>query len=112
MAVVTIIREIVRAGIRINKRYKYLNINDKFIRKYVPPGYRTRATRFARAGELIGIGVPIYNAIEQHFRDGKKQIPGKYNKFKQTRNYMEQSSSRRFKRRYCKPRYRNTTQRY
>ncbi len=91
MAVVTIIREIVRTGIRLNQKYKYLNLNDKFIRKYVPPGYRTRATRLARIGEGVALGLPIYEAIESGLA-GKVPYSSP-SQFRQKRNRMEQSFS-------------------
>ncbi len=108
MAVVTIIREIVRTAIRINKKYKYLNINDKFIRKYVPPGYRQQATRLARIGEGVALGIPIYEAIESGLRPTRNPS---YRQNRQTRDNMEFPSTRRqfYKKRYnryrrCYPR--------
>ncbi len=101
MAVVTIIREIVRTGIRLNRRYKYLNINDKFIRKYVPPQHRQTATRIVRIGEGVALGLPIYEAIESGLDDKKIQSPSS-RKFRQKRTNMVQSRTKR-KYNYCYP---------
>ncbi len=94
MALVTIIKEIVKVGIKLNRKYKYLNVNDKFIRKYVPPGYRKSATRAIRIGEGIAIGFPIYEAIESGLRKTQNAVPYQN---RQTRKYMESPRSGRFK---------------
>ncbi len=106
MALVAIIREIVRGGIYLSRRYKYLNPTDKFIRKFVPPGYRKTATRFARAGEIITTGGIIYEGItgENIGFGPQRKSPRQYYQKRQTRNNMVQSRSRRRNSEYCYPR--------
>ncbi len=50
---------------RLSVKYKYLNPTDKFIRKYVPPNYRGKATRIARYGEIATTGGVIYDVISE-----------------------------------------------
>ncbi len=54
---------------RIGMRYKYLDINKKFIRKYVPPGYRRQAeiiTDVAIGGSIISeIGMMVYDEFKK-----------------------------------------------
>ncbi len=108
MALVTIIKEVAKVAIRINRKYKYLNINDKFVRKYVPPGYRKSATRAIRIAEGITLGIPIYEALD--FALQKQKLPTS-DPYRKTRDYMEQSGPKRFQRTnyrsrdWCKPRY-------
>ncbi len=102
LALVTIIRQMVRTGIRLNRKYKYLNINDKFIRKYVPRQYRNRATRLVRIGEGVALGIPIYEAIESGLQSQRRKGNPPNRK---TRNYMVPASRGQKYSRGCRPAY-------
>ncbi len=56
---------IVRQAYKIQRRYQYLNPSDKFIRKYVPPQYRAKATRLVRMGEVATTGGLLYDVIDE-----------------------------------------------
>ncbi len=90
MPIVPIIRQIIATAIKINRKYKYININDKFVRKYVPPGYRKSATRIIRISEAVAVGIPIYEGI-QEIRRGKKI---RYPQARKTRNSNFQTRKR------------------
>ncbi len=114
MPVITVISQglkIAQKLYKISMKYKMLDVNQKFIRKYVPPGYRRQA-EFA-VETLIGGGL-LYQAVDFAYyalQTAKRPTPGKSGK---TRNYMEQtrgrlgyarySTSYRDKRRYCRRR--------
>ncbi len=113
MAIVSILKEVIKVGIKLNRKYRYLNINDKFVRKYVPPGYRSGATKAIRVGEAIALGIPIYDLVADHYRTIPKP---KYNQNRQTRNNMVRSRYQRFRRsdkNYCiRPNYGRKRRRY
>ncbi len=91
---------------RFNKKYQYINPTDKFIRKYVPPNYRSKATRFARYAEAGSFGGLAYEIAQDLLSDGTT------NPNAQIRTKKDPSSSKfqtrgRFRRRpkwcRCKP---------
>ncbi len=104
----------IRVGARIakfNRKYQYLNPTDKFIRKFVPPNYRAKATRFARYAEAGSFGGLAYEIAQDLLSDGtsdpnafqKRNV--KYPARKQNKTY---SGRRRYsrharKRKHCPP---------
>ncbi len=61
---------VVRTVQRFNRKYQYLNPTDKFIRKFVPPNYRGKATRFARYAEAGSFGGIAYEIAQDLLSDG------------------------------------------
>ncbi len=59
------IRTSVKTLIRIDKRYRYLDPTNKFIQKYVPPGYRKRAFKIKRYVDVAIGGALIYDVIDE-----------------------------------------------
>ncbi len=93
LAIITGITTIIRTAQRIYKvgqKFKYLDINRKFIRKYVPPGYRRPAEI---ASDLLITGGVVYQVADILYNAQK--IPKSNYKIRQTRNNMEQPSSKR-----------------
>ncbi len=94
MSVITGIRIAARTISRIDRRYRLLDPTNKFIQKYVPPGYRARAFRVKKYLD-VGIGAAIIYDLLNTDGDGSvSQQPQTYQK-RQARNYMEQSGTRR-----------------
>ncbi len=101
--VVTAVRIVRQIG-QLTSKYKYLDINQKFVRKYVPPGYRKQAEFIIDTAVGGGILYQIVDGIYNAFQTPKRTAP--YNR--QTRNYMERPGNRRFRSyqqnpRYCRP---------
>ncbi len=97
MAVITGVIRLTQIARKAAYRYKYLDLNKKFIRKYVPPQYRRPAEI---ASDLLITGGVLYQAAVEIDRSGifKKKSQITSGKFRQTRNYMVKSRSKRF---YC-----------
>ncbi len=109
MAVITGIKEGVKIAQRLARNYKYLDINRKFIRKYVPPGYRRQ---FEVASDVLITGGLLYQAV--NFGYNALQKPKRYapNQFRQTRNYMVPSRSKSYRKYANRSCYRPATKRY
>ncbi len=101
MSVITGIRIGLKIAKRIDRRYRYLDPTNKFIQKYVPPGYRARAFQAKRIADVAIGGGLIYDLLSSELdRFGQKPI--RTNPIRQTRDHMEQS---RTGRRYSKDKY-------
>ncbi len=90
--VITVIKLLPRIAKSIDQRYKYLDPTNKFIQKYVPPGYRKTAFKIKRYADIGITGAIIYDLVNSD-NSGiqKKQQPYKTG---QTRSYMEQPFSK------------------
>ncbi len=90
--VITVIKVLPRILKTIDQRYKYIDPTNKFIRKYVPPGYRKTAFKLKRYADIGITGAIIYDLVNSD-NSGiqKKQQPYKTG---QTRDYMEQPFSK------------------
>ncbi len=108
MAVITGITTGVKIVRRLAQQYKYLDINRKFIRKYVPPGYRRQAEIVS---DVLITGGALYQAVNYLYNAFPKKTR-KYNNIRQTRDRMDQYRSRRFRRQDCTPRTRYSAKRY
>ncbi len=67
--VLTVVTRAVQVGRKLynlQKKYKYLDPTEKFIQKYVPPGYRTHA----RIAAGVGVGGSILYDVYQSINDG------------------------------------------
>ncbi len=85
----------IRIAHKVGQKYKYFDPNKRFIRKYVPPGYRRNVeiiTDIAMGGGLL---YEAYNIIKDEL-PAKKRPFSPSRTFGEKRNYMEQSKSRRF----------------
>ncbi len=60
----------VQTAQRFGKKYQYINPTDKFIRKFVPLNYRSKATRFARYAEAGSFGGLAYELASDLLSDG------------------------------------------
>ncbi len=109
MAVITGITTAVKIVRLVAQRYKYLDINRKFIRKYVPPAYRRKAEIIS---DVLITGGAIYQAANYISNAIPKKRLRQYNYIRQTRNYMDKSQSGRQFRRYCPPGPRYSAKRY
>ncbi len=94
MVIVTGIRQAVSIAVRVAKRYdakyRYLDPTNKFIQKYVPPGYRKRAFQAKRYID-VGIGATlIYDLLNNDGNGSISQRPPS-GKFRKTRNNFQQS---------------------
>ncbi len=76
---------------KISQKYKYLDFNKKFIRKYVPPGYRKQAEVISDV--LIGGGL-LYQVIDLAYNAQKQNGNPKYTQ-QQTRGGVYSPSRRR-----------------
>ncbi len=77
---------------RMGRKYQYLDINEKFIRKYVPPGYR----KPARYAMQIAIGGGIAYDLLGFFGDELRVAPPvRSPPVQQKRKYMVKSKSKR-----------------
>ncbi len=98
---------------KIGYKYKYLDINKKFIRKYVPPGYRRKAeiiTDVAIGGSIISeIAMMVYDEYAKRPTPSTGQI-GKGRGYIQQPSFgrKQYSKYRRNYRRKC-PDYRRTS---
>ncbi len=92
--VITVVKLIPRILKRFDQRYKYLDPTNKFIQKYVPPGYRKTAFKIKRYADIGITAAIIYDLANT---DNSARIPQKQQPYKtgQTRNYMEQYRSKR-----------------
>ncbi len=104
MGVITGITTGIRIAKRIESRYRYLDPSNKFIRKFVPPAYRTRTRQIK---DILITGGVIYDAAIELHRAFQKKPKYASNKYNQTRNQFEQfgsQSKRRYKYRrdYCR----------
>ncbi len=97
MVIVTGIRQALSIAVRVAKRYdakyRYLDPTNKFIQKYVPPGYRKRAFQAKRYID-VAIGATLIYDLLNIGGDGeisKRPSPGKQRK---ARSYLQQSRSR------------------
>ncbi len=108
MAVITGIKTGVKIVRLIGQRYKYLDINRKFIRKYVPPGYRRQAEIVS---DVLITGGALYQAVN-YINSAFQKTTRKYNNQRQTRDYMVKSRTRRKQYNYCPPHNRYSTKRY
>ncbi len=92
MALITVVKTGLKIAQRLSNKYKYLDLNQKFIQKYVPPGYRGIAS-FATE-TLVGGGL-LYQIVDfayiaiQNAKQRDTTKPG------ETRDYMEQPGARR-----------------
>ncbi len=113
MAIISIVSRVAQTALRLNRKYRYLSINEKFIRKYVPPGYRKEARQIAKFADVTGIGGLIYNSLDWYLSGLQKKVyPSGQNR--QTRNYMVGPGYRRkqyHNKEYC-PRRPNSRRRY
>ncbi len=102
--VVTAIRIVKRVS-QIAAKYKYLDINQKFVRKYVPPGYRKQAEFVLDTAIGGGLLYQIVDGIYYAFQKPRTR-PSPYSG--QTRSPMEFPGKRQFfgkqrYPRYCRP---------
>ncbi len=104
MGLITAIQTAIRIGQQIYKVQRtfdrkvfFANPTNRFIRKFVPPGYRAKAYRFARYGEISAGAGLIYDQLLTESEDFgiPSSTPSRPDKKRQTRGYLEQSSSRR-----------------
>ena len=58
---IRIARQIYKTQRTFDRKLFFANPTNRFIRKFVPPGYRAKAYRFARYGELAGTAGGVYN---------------------------------------------------
>ncbi len=86
MPVISGITRAVSIARKLSGRYKYLNPTDKFIRKFVPPNYRGKATRFARYAEIATTGGVIYD-FAREMMNASIRSP-QTGQFRETRNRM------------------------
>ncbi len=104
----------VQTAQRISKKYQYINPTDKFIRKFVPPNYRSKATRFARYAEAGSFGGIAYEIAQDLLSDGTSNpnaIPKRFpsrnaNPQRKTYNRFKRSSNRRSYKHKCPKRCR------
>jgi len=104
---VTIGKKIYQTSKRIDKKYKFVDPTNKFIRKYVPPQYRGKAYRFNKYLQIATTGGIIYDTVNQalEFSQDAFQKPISTNKQFQTRGrYFRRSysSSRKRKSDMCR----------
>ncbi len=95
---------------RLGTKYKMIDPTNKFIQKYVPPGYRKYAFRVKEAADIILTGGVIYEIIK-NYPSGKKPVRspnnGKVrNNFYPTRSRQFGYSSRNYYERCKRPRKR------
>ncbi len=91
MAIVTILREIIRQGARLERQYRYLDPTNKFIRKFVPPGFRNRAFKFKRMADVAITGGIIYESLDNLLDESSTRAKRPSGKFGKNRGAMEQS---------------------
>ncbi len=69
---------------RAEKRYRYLDPTNKFIRKFVPPRYRTRTRQIK---DILVTGGLLYDPIVETYRGFQKKVyQSRQNR--QARDYM------------------------
>ncbi len=94
MPVITVVTtglRVLKRAAQLGQKYKYLDLNQKFIRKYVPPGYRKHA-EFALE-TFIGGGL-LYQIVDYAyyaFQTEKGSTPGQPGK---TRDNMVKTRGR------------------
>ncbi len=119
MAVITgitqgikIAQKVFRYGKKIDRKYSNLDPTNKFIQKFVPPPYRARVRLIK---DILITGGVIYDIATIDWNGFQTRIP-RTAQTRQTRDYMEQSGSRRkfgstnySRRRYklCRQKYSN-----
>ncbi len=115
MPVISGVIQAVKIAQRIGIKYRYLDPTNKFIRKFVPPGYRKRAFQAKQIIDVLIVGGVISNAIGDYYRGLRKRTFTPSSQIRKRRNYMEQPGSKQFnnyrnrysnRRRqpnYCKP---------
>ncbi len=84
-----------RIAHKVGQKYKYFDPNKRFIRKYVPPGYRKQAEQIVDIAMSGGLLYEAYNIIKDEFPQKQRFVPSS-GPFRKKGNYMEQSKSRRF----------------
>ncbi len=87
---------------RLGTKYKMIDPTNKFIQKYVPPGYRKYAFRVKEAADVILTGGVIYEIIK-NYPSGKTTVRSPNNGKAGTDFYR--AKSRRFS--YSNSRYYN-----
>ncbi len=98
MAIGTVLREGFRIGQAIWKTQRtfdrkvfFANPTNRFIRRFVPPGYRKKAYRFARYAEISAAAGYIYDSIQQ---DQSAQIPKQAKRATSRKQYKKYSTRR------------------
>ncbi len=93
MTVITGITTAIRIAKRLDRKYSNLDPTNKFITKFVPPGYRKNVRILKDI--LITAGV-IYDPIVELYREFSKSTKKPPGTLGERGNYMEQSGSKRF----------------
>ncbi len=122
---IIVVVQAAKAGIRIAKRLGYLgrridytNPTNKFISKYVPPGYRKHAFRIQKAAEYAtagGLISELYNFVSDYYAVPKSSfIKAPSGEFGKTRSNMVKTGRRfrKSRREYCRRRPRRNRYRY
>ncbi len=95
MTLISVARIGIKIAKRIDARYRYLDPTNKFIQKYVPPGYRARAFKAKRIADVaIGGGV-LYDVLSEITKHA--QVPRKATTPYKARSGFKYNSSRNFK---------------
>ncbi len=98
MGVITGISQGIKIAKRVERRYRYLDPTNKFIRKFVPPPYRARTRQIK---DILITGGVIYDPVVQLFRAFQKKP--QYQQNRQARSGIYKPSGRFFKQRYYSP---------
>ncbi len=98
MVIGTVLREGFRIGQAIWKTQRtfdrkvfFANPTNRFIRRFVPPGHRKKAYRFARYAEISAAGGYIYDIIQQ---DQSAQIPKQAKRAPSRKQHKKYSTGR------------------
>ncbi len=91
MAVITGIKTGFQIALKYERRYRYLDITNKFIRKFVPPPYRENVRRIK---DILITGGVISQLVGEYIRGFQKE-PVRPNTVEQTRSDMERPGDRR-----------------
>ncbi len=84
-----------KKGQALERKYRYLDPTNKFIRKYVPPGYRSRAFKIKRYLDIAIGGGLVYDLLDIDFDALLPKKNVRTGKIRQTRNYLVKSRSKR-----------------
>ncbi len=80
IVVITTAAKVARKLYAVQQKYKYLDPNVKFIRKYLPPNYRQRAEQITGAILSGGLIYEGYNIIKDAFPPKPKTPTGQVGK--------------------------------
>ncbi len=94
MTVITGITTAIRIAKRLDRKYSNLDPTNKFITKFVPPGYR-KNVRILK--DILITGGVIYDPVVELIRGFQKKSQSPTGEIGKGGNFMEQSKSGRFK---------------